>query len=54
MISLAGGSAGSSALQDAASVGRGWAFAQLRNALEVTALTGETPWAALARLGEEV
>jgi tight adherence protein C len=26
----------------------------LRNALDVTTLTGETPWAALARLGEEV
>jgi Flp pilus assembly protein TadB len=54
VISLAGGSGVESALRDAASVGRGWAFAQLRNALEVTALTGETPWAALARLGEEV
>jgi len=54
VISLAGGSGVESALRDAANVGRGWAFAQLRNALEVTALTGETPWAALARLGEEV
>jgi tight adherence protein C len=54
VISLAGGTGVESALRDAASVGRGWAFAQLRNALEVTALTGETPWAALARLGEEV
>lgn len=54
VISLAGGSGVESALRDAASVGRGWAFAQLRNALDVTALTGETPWAALARLGEEV
>ncbi len=54
VISLAGGTGVESALRDAAGVGRGWAFAQLRNALEVTALTGETPWAALARLGEEV
>jgi Flp pilus assembly protein TadB len=54
VISLAGGAGVESALRDAAGVGRGWAFAQLRNALEVTALTGETPWAALARLGEEV
>ena len=54
VISLAGGSGVESALRDAAGVGRGWAFAQLRNALEVTALTGETPWAALARLGEEL
>jgi tight adherence protein C len=54
VISLAGGAGVESALRDAAAIGRGWAFAQLRNALEVTALTGETPWAALARLGEEV
>jgi Flp pilus assembly protein TadB len=54
VISLAGGTGVESALRDAAGVSRGWAFAQLRNALEVTALTGETPWAALARLGEEV
>jgi Flp pilus assembly protein TadB len=54
VISLAGGTGVESALRDAARVGRGWAFAQLRNALEVTALTGETPWAALTRLGEEV
>jgi tight adherence protein C len=54
VISLAGGSGVESALRDAAAVGRGWAFAQLRNALEVTTLTGETPWAALARLGDEV
>jgi tight adherence protein C len=54
VISLAGGTGVESALRDAAGIGRGWAFAQLRNALEVTALTGETPWAALARLGEEL
>lgn len=54
VISLAGGAGVESALRDAAGVGRGWAFAQLHNALEVTSLTGETPWAALARLGDEV
>lgn len=54
VISLAGGSGVESALRDAAAIGRGWAYAQLRNALDVTALTGETPWAALARLGNEV
>lgn len=54
VISLAGGAGVESALRDAANVGRGWAYGQLRNALEVTALTGETPWAALSRLGEEV
>jgi tight adherence protein C len=54
VISLAGGAGVESALRDATSVGRGWAFTQLHNALDVTALTGETPWAALARLGQEV
>lgn len=54
VISLAGGAGVESALRDAAGVGRGWAYAQLHNALDVTALTGETPWAALARLGDEV
>jgi Flp pilus assembly protein TadB len=54
VISLAGGAGVESALRDAANIGRGWAYAQLRNALEVTTLTGETPWAALARLGNEV
>jgi Flp pilus assembly protein TadB len=54
VISLAGGAGVESALRDAAGIGRGWAFRQLDNALEVTGLTGETPWAALARLGQEV
>ena len=54
VISLAGGAGVESALRDAASIGRGWAFAQLRHALDVAALTGETPWAALTRLGDEL
>jgi len=54
VISLAGGAGVESALRDAAAIGRGWAFAQLHNALEVTALTGETPWAVLGRLGTEL
>jgi tight adherence protein C len=54
VISLAGGTGVESALRDAAGIGHGWAFAQLRNALDVTRLTGETPWAALARLGTEL
>jgi tight adherence protein C len=54
VISLAGGAGVESALRDAAAIGRGWAFAQLHNALEVTALTGETPWAVLGRLGSEL
>jgi Flp pilus assembly protein TadB len=54
VIGLAGGAGVESALRDAASVGQGWAFEQLRHALDVTALTGETPWAALARLGADL
>jgi len=54
VISLAGGAGVESALRDAAGVGNGWAFTQLHNALEVTSLTGETPWAVLARLGTEL
>ena len=54
VISLAGGAGVESALRDAAGVGRGWTFRQLHNALDVTSLTAETPWAALARLGTEL
>jgi Flp pilus assembly protein TadB len=54
VISLAGGAGVESALRDAAGVGRGWAYTMLHSALDVTSLTGETPWAALARLGREV
>ena len=54
VISLAGGAGVESALRDAAGIGRGWTFRQLHNALDVTPLTAETPWAALARLGTEL
>lgn len=54
VISLAGGAGVESALRDAAAIGQGWAYRQIDNALEVTGLTGETPWAALARLGDEL
>lgn len=54
VISLAGGAGVESALRDAAAIGEGWAFAQLRSALDVTMLTGETPWSALGRLGGEL
>lgn len=54
VIGLAGGAGVESALRDAATVGQGRSYAQIRRALEVTALTGETPWSALARLGDEL
>lgn len=54
VIGLAGGAGVESALADAAAIGRGWAFEQLHSALDVTRLTGETPWGALSRLGDEL
>lgn len=54
VIGLAGGAGVESALVDASTIGGGWPFAQLRQALEVTAFTGETPWSALGRLGREL
>jgi Flp pilus assembly protein TadB len=53
-INLAGGAGVEGALQDAVSVGRGWAFASLRETLALSRLSGETPWAALGRLGLEL
>src|SRR4051812_41376760 len=53
-ISLAGGRGVDSALHDAADSGQGWAFDELRGSLLSARLLGETPWAALARLGHEL
>jgi Flp pilus assembly protein TadB len=54
IISLAGGGGVESALHDSARIGRGWAYDQLRRALDTASLTRTTPWAALAGLGEEL
>jgi tight adherence protein C len=54
VISLAGGAGVENALRDAANIGRGWAYAKLREVLQSTELTGDSPWVALARLGEEL
>lgn len=54
VISLAGGAGVESALRDAARVGQGPAYARLRGALDAATLTGETPWAALGRLGNQL
>jgi tight adherence protein C len=54
VISLAGGAGVESALKDSSEIGQGWAFAQLRDALQTTGLTGESPWAALGRLGNDL
>ncbi|MEV8440083.1 type II secretion system F family protein [Actinosynnema sp. NPDC051121] len=53
-ISLAGGAGVDSALGDSVNIGRGWAFEQIRRALDTARLTRTTPWATLRRLGEEL
>jgi Flp pilus assembly protein TadB len=53
-INLAGGAGIEGALHDSVSVGSGWAFDRLREALALARLSGETPWAALGRLGVEL
>lgn len=53
-ITLAGGAGVDSALGDSVAIGRGWAFAQIRRALDTARLTRTTPWAALRQLGEEL
>jgi len=54
VVSLAGGSGVDGALTDATSVGNGWAFTQIRRALEIAQLSRTTAWATLGRLGEEL
>jgi tight adherence protein C len=53
-LGLAAGSGPEEAMAEAARIGRGWSFAQLRRALEVTAYSRETSWTALTRLGQEL
>jgi Flp pilus assembly protein TadB len=53
-ITLAGGAGVDSALNGSVAIGRGWAFEQIRRALDTAHLTRTTPWAALRRLGEEL
>jgi Flp pilus assembly protein TadB len=53
-VLLAGGAGVDGALSTAASIGRGWAFQQLRRALNIAYITRTTPWATLGRLGTEL
>jgi tight adherence protein C len=53
-ISLAGGSGVEAALSDAAAIGRGTAFDQIRRALQTAQLNRTTPWSALRRLGDDL
>lgn len=53
-ISLAGGTGVEGALYGAVTLGQGWGFARLSEALDHARLAGDTPWAALGRLGEDL
>ena len=53
-VALASGSGIESALRSAAAVGDGRAFKAIGDTLERSRLTRETPWAALARLGQDL
>ncbi|HTZ44894.1 MAG TPA: type II secretion system F family protein [Jatrophihabitans sp.] len=54
VVSLAGGAGPDGALTDAATVGHGWAFHQLRRALDTARLTRIPQATALAQLGSEI
>jgi len=53
-ISLAGGRGVETALHNGADAGQGWPFEELRRALLEARLLGDTPWAALSRLGDDL
>lgn len=53
-MSLAGGRGVPEALQGASELSDGWAMVRIRNALVGARLRGETPWAALGELGNEL
>ncbi|WP_329555231.1 type II secretion system F family protein [Streptomyces sp. NBC_00696] len=53
-VLLAGGAGIEGALTDAADIGQGWSFQQLRRALNTARLTRTSPWATLGQLGEEL
>ena len=54
VVALAGGGGVETALNDAASIGSGWAFASIQRALDQARLARQAPWAALGRLGQEL
>ena len=53
-MSLAGGRGVPEALQGASEISDGWAMVRIRDALVAARLRGETPWAALGALGEDL
>ena len=54
VIALAGGGGVETALADAAGIGEGWAFDQLRRTLDQARLARTSPWAALEHLGDQL
>ena len=54
VISIAAGAGVEAALTYAGATGRGWAFTQIRGALETARLTRRPPWEALGQLGGEL
>lgn len=53
-VLLAGGAGVDGALTDAAGIGQGWSFQQLRRSLNTARLTRTSPWTTLGQLGEEL
>jgi hypothetical protein len=53
-VRLAGGSGVDGALSTSARSGNGWAFTEIRHALDAARLMGEPPWTGLDRLGTEL
>jgi tight adherence protein C len=53
-MSLAAGRGVEQALTTAASAGEGWAFTEMRAALNAGYVRGETPWESLGRLGADL
>jgi tight adherence protein C len=53
-MSLAGGRGVPEALMGASEIGGGWAMWLIKDALTNARITGQTPWQALGRLGEEL
>ncbi len=54
VIGLAGGAGVEAALEEAATTTKGFAGERLRQSLMASRLRGETPWAAMGRLGDEL
>jgi Flp pilus assembly protein TadB len=53
-VRLAGGAGVDGALSTSARSGQGWAFTEIRHALDAARLMGEPPWSGLDRLGTEL